>query len=210
LHADLKNIYKTEYGKTEVKINNFIIDVVNENNLLIEIQTRNFSQIREKLITLLNDNFSIILVHPIYEEKIFRSKIDDRVSIRTSPKKENLLTIFNELIYIPELFSYKNFNLEIVFAKIEIIRTKIKNKYKIRDKKLLGIKRVTKFTKLEDLLFIIPYDLQNHLTTKNLMQRLEINYSLASKIVYFFVKTGVLKMIQKEGNLKIYQVIKKT
>ena len=208
LHEDLKHHYTSASGKTEVRIENYIIDVVN-NNHLIEIQTANFSQIREKLKYLLQKRYEITLVHPIYEEKVFRSKIEDRVSVRTSSKRDNLLTSFNELVYIPELFLYPNFSLDIVFTKIEIQRKKIKNKYKTEDKKLLEIKRIVKFSSIEDLLFILPYDLQLRMSTKSLMQRLGITYPLASKIIYFFVKTDVLKMIEKESNLKIYQVKKK-
>ena len=77
LHEELKNYYKTRTGSTEVKVENYIIDVVNDNEL-IEVQTRNFSQIREKLQKLLELNYSVTLVHPIYEEKVFKSTIDDR------------------------------------------------------------------------------------------------------------------------------------
>ena len=66
-----------------------------------------------------------------------------------------------------------------------------------------------KFSSIEDLLFILPYDLQLRMSTKSLMQRLGITYPLASKIIYFFEKTNELKMIEKESNLKIYQVKKK-
>ena len=207
LHADLKKKYKQEKGEMEVKIDKYIVDVVNKDHL-IEIQTKNFSQIREKLQNLLQSGYFITLVHPIYDEKVFRTQNGDKFSVRTSPKKENLLSIFNELIYIPELFHYPNFNLEIVFTKVEIIRIKNGNKFKIKDKKLVKINRIVKFSKIEDLLFIIPYELQLSLTTKNLMVRLGINYSLASKLIYFFSRTGILTMIEKEGNLKIYQVQK--
>ena len=99
LHEELKNYYKTRTGSTEVKVENYIIDVVNDNEL-IEVQTRNFSQIREKLQKLLELNYSVTLVHPIYEEKVFKTTIGEKESIRTSPKKDNLLQMFNELVYI--------------------------------------------------------------------------------------------------------------
>ena len=206
LHEDLKNYYKTETGSLEVKIENYIIDVVNKQHL-IEVQTRNFSQIREKLQNLLELGYSVTLVHPIYEQKLFKTTTDAKQSVRTSPKKDNLLSIFNELVYITDLFKYNKFSLEIVFTKVEIIRKKIKsNKYKVFDKKLLEITRKVQFTKPEDFLFILPYELQTRLTTKNLMARLGISYLLASKIVYFFAKINLLSIIQKEGNLKIYRV----
>ncbi len=206
LHDALKELYKADTGKTEVKIENYIIDVV-KNSSLIEIQTRNFSQIREKLMNLLQLNYSITLVHPIYEEKIFKTQIEDQISIRRSPKKDNLFEMFNELVYIPELIKYPKFTLEIVFTKIEIQRKRIKqNKYKVADKKLLEITRTFRFTKPEDFLFLIPYELQHKLTTKSLMTRLGIHYNLASKIIYFLAKIEVIKQIQKEGNLKVYAV----
>ena len=206
LHADLKDYYASEQGKKEVELENFIIDVVNDTQL-IEIQTKNFSQIREKLLSLLKLGYSVKLVHPIYEEKVFRTKNGDKESLRKSPVKDNLLAIFNELVYIPELFFYENFSFEVVFTKIEIVRKKIKaNKYRNIDKKLIETLRIMQFEKPEDFLFIIPYELQHRLTTKNFMASLGIKYPLASKVIYFLAKTKMLRTIQKDGNLKIYAV----
>jgi hypothetical protein len=151
--------------------------------------------------------YAVTLVHPVFEEKIFRTKKGNEESIRKSPKKENLLAMFNELIFIPELFQFPNFTLEIVLIKTEIIRKIIRrNRYKIIDKKLLEINKKFSFNSPSDFLYILPYDLQKRLSTKNLMARLQINYRLASKIIYFFKKLELLKIIQKEGNLKIYSV----
>ena len=206
LHANLKDYYTNENGQTEVQLENYIIDVVNGNQL-IEIQTKNFSQIHEKLLILLRLGYNVKLVHPIYEEKIFRTKDGDKESVRKSPIRDNLLAIFNELVYIPELFLFENFSFEVVFAKIEIVRKKIKaNKYRNLDKKLIEALRIMKFAKPEDFLFIIPYELQKRLTTKNFMASLGIKYPLASKIIYFLAKTNMLRIIEKEGNLKIYAV----
>ena len=206
LHEALKNSYKSANGNIEVKIENYIIDVVNGKQL-IEIQTRNFSQIRDKLENLLQLQYSVILVHPIFEEKLLKTRIDDKISIRTSPKKENLFQMFDELVFISDLFRYPNFSFEIVFTKVEITRNRIKpNKYKVADKRLIEVSGKKTFKRPEDFLFIIPYELQQKLTTRSLMTRLGIKYSLASKMVYFLNKIDVIKQIQKEGNLKIYAV----
>ncbi len=49
LHADIKEWYSVQGDKVETKVHDFIIDIVRE-DLLIEIQTRNLSAIKIKLI----------------------------------------------------------------------------------------------------------------------------------------------------------------
>ena len=52
LHSEVKDLYSASGDELEVKVNEgFVVDILKE-NLLIEIQTRNFSSIRNKLVKL--------------------------------------------------------------------------------------------------------------------------------------------------------------
>jgi hypothetical protein len=63
LHAALKKWYARQDDRVEVNVDGFAVDIVC-GNLLIEIQTRNFSALKRKL-TMLTTNHSVRLVYPI-------------------------------------------------------------------------------------------------------------------------------------------------
>jgi hypothetical protein len=52
LHSEIKEWYKISGDKLEVKVEDFIVDIL-RGNLLIEIQTRNFSAVKNKLVKLI-------------------------------------------------------------------------------------------------------------------------------------------------------------
>jgi len=101
LHADLKAWVEQPNDQIEVRVDGFVIDIV-RSDLLIEIQTRNFSGIKRKLQKLL-DKHQIHLLHPIAQEKwIVRQTTDgELISRRKSPKRGRIEDIFNQLIYVP-------------------------------------------------------------------------------------------------------------
>ena len=67
LHASIKTRFTQDVNQQEVYIDGFLIDAVCE-DLLIEIQTKNFYQLKAKLSTLLK-NYKVRVVHPIAAEK---------------------------------------------------------------------------------------------------------------------------------------------
>ena len=67
LHAKLKEWYKEPGDKLETFIDGYIVDIVRK-DLLIEIQTQNFSALRKKL-THLTKNYKVLLEYPIISDK---------------------------------------------------------------------------------------------------------------------------------------------
>ena len=115
LHSEVKAWYSALGDELEVKVNNgFVIDVLRD-NLLIEIQTRNFSVIKKKLDKLVVDN-RVRLVYPIAKLKwiIYVSKLGDVVSKRKSPKRGKLIDLFYELVHLSYLVKNKNFSFEVL------------------------------------------------------------------------------------------------
>src|SRR3982751_5857292 len=95
LHASLKRWYARPGDRFEVPVDGFVIDIVRE-DLLIEIQTRNFSAINSKLRRLTNSH-QVRLIYPIIQEKYIvrsasaNSGLDVR---RKSPKRGRLEDLF--------------------------------------------------------------------------------------------------------------------
>ncbi len=211
IHDQLKREYTGKHDKIEQQIEGYIIDIVKRTGL-VEIQTKNFSNIKTKLKKLLANN-KIKLVHNIPEIK-WLIKTDGNGSIvskRKSTKKGSLLHIFNELIYITEIISHPYFTLEIVITEEEEIRQDDgkgswrRKGVSIKDRKLLRIIEKRKFSKKKDYLKLLPDDLPEPFSTKDIAAELNITIYLARKILYCLKKIEVIKLADRRGNLLLYK-----
>ncbi len=212
LHAAIKQLYNTPDAEVEVKVDGFVIDVV-KGNLLIEIQTRKFSAIKDKLFKLMK-NHPIRLVHPIPMEKwVIRQGIDGKeISRRRSPKRMNFAHIFEELVSIPTFIFHSNFELEVLLTKEEEIRVKDgKGSWRRRgwssvDRRLIEIVDRHLYSNPTDFLHLIPSSLEEPITTRSLSEAAGIPRRLAQKMTYCMRKMEILHLIGKEGNANLYSV----
>ena len=118
LHAGLKKWYARPGDRLEVPIDGFVVDIVRD-DLLIEIQTANFSSVKQKLIDLVSRH-RVRLVYPIAREKwlvkLPREGENER-SRRKSPKRGRIEEVFRELVSFPELLAERNFSLEVLLPR---------------------------------------------------------------------------------------------
>ena len=101
LHTDIKWLYSKSNDQLERKVGNFIIDIVRD-DFLIEVQTNNFSAIRNKLDFLIKNN-KVKLVHPIIQDKWIVNldpQLNKIIQRRLSPVHGSYIDIFKELIRI--------------------------------------------------------------------------------------------------------------
>ncbi len=210
LHATIKQLYNTPGSEVEVKVDGFVIDVV-KGDLLIEIQTRSFSAIKDKLFKLMK-NHPIRLVHPIPLEKwVIRQSLDGReISRRKSPKKMSFEHIFEELVSIPTFIIHSNFELEVLLIREEEIRVKDgKGSWRRRgwsnvDRRLIGIVDRRVYSNPTDFLHLIPSSLEEPFTTRSLAEAAGIPRRLVQKMTYCMRKMEILKVVGKEGNAHLY------
>lgn len=197
--------------KTEYKLDGYIIDIVKRSGL-VEIQTKNFLKIKPKLKKLLT-KYKIKLVHDIPIIK-WIIKIDENgivLSKRKSNKKGNIFHIFDELIYIIDMISNPNFTLEIVMSEEEEIRCDDgkgswrRKGISIIDRKLVKIYERIKMNKVEDYLNILPENINEPFSTKDIARELKISIYLSRKILYFFKKIKLITCSGKKGNLLLYE-----
>ncbi|MBW9153123.1 hypothetical protein [Clostridium estertheticum] len=211
LHSSIKQWYVTPGDRFEVKVDKYVIDLVREDSL-IEIQTKNFSAIRNKLRELVKYN-KVMLVHPIAAEKyiVTTEEPDIVISRRKSPKKGKLVDLFDELIRIPDLMGSDNFILEILMIKEEEIRCKDgkgswrRKGISIVDHKLLEVMEKITFKEDKDFLIFLPDELPENFTNKNLAKTLKIPENKARKITYCFRKMMIIKEIGKLKNELIFE-----
>ena len=211
LHSAIKQWYAMPGDRLEVKVDKYIIDLVREDSL-IEIQTRNFSAIGNKLRALTKYN-KVMLVHPIAIEKyiVTMESMDKVITRRKSPKKGKLVDLFDELIRIPDLIDEENFILEILMTKEEEIRCKDgkgswrRKGISIVDRKLIEVVEKVTFKKSKDFLMFLPEDLQGSFTNKNLAKALKITVFKARKITYCLRKMKIIKEVGKLRNELIFE-----
>jgi len=211
LHAALKQWYKESKDQLEMPIENFIIDIVRD-DLLIEIQTKNFSIIKRKLETLLK-NHKVLLIHPIIKDKwIINIDVQSKKSTRKrlSPIHRSYLDIFDELIRIPDLITNPNFTIELLLVQIEEFRmndgrgSRRRKGWSIFDRRLVRVLGKKVFYTPFDFLMLKPASLKTPFTNAELAYSLEKSLRLAQKMSFCLRKMGIIKIIGKKGKYHLY------
>lgn len=213
LHKEIKNKYSNSADFLEVSIAGKIVDIFSENQI-IEIQTSNFGALRKKLEFLLSF-YPVKVVFPLIRGKTITVINEDGEIIRSrkSPKLGGFVDVFNEILYIPDLFLNPYFSFEILQVDVEEIRCddgkgswrrkgiSIKNRIL---KKMYPPRVITSPEDLFELLFLQKLPLLN---SKLITETLNIKIRQAQKILNFFKNTGVITPVSKKGNRIIYKHI---
>ena len=104
LHKTIKNLYEENHDYHEIKIDNYYVDILKDNNI-IEVQTKQFDKFRDKIKYLLNkDIYDINIIYPIFNNKIiYYIDEDNNISLpKKSPKKLKYPEVFYELYKIKQ------------------------------------------------------------------------------------------------------------
>ncbi len=210
LHSAVKKWYYIEGDRVEVKVEDFIVDIVRQ-DLLIEIQTANFSAIKPKLLRLLKEH-KVRLVYPIPRIKwiVHRSNASRGTFRRRSPKKGRQLDLFNELIRIPNLFDTSNFSLEVLMIEEEEIwcddgrGSWTRKGASIEDKKLIRVFERTIFESKVDFLKILPEDLPDPFSNRNLAEGLRIPINQSRKMTYSLRRIGTIRHVGMNKNQMLF------
>lgn len=215
LHASLKQWYAQPGDRFEVPVDGFVIDIV-RNDLLIEIQTRNFASINSKLCKLTR-SYEVRLVYPVVQEKwIVRTATNKRgITVRRkSPKRGRLEDLFWELVSIPQLLSHPNFSLEVLMITAEEVRRyEGKRRWRrkgwvVEGRRLLNVSDRRLFGASADWLTFVPNGLQSF-TTKDLATIANTRRDLAQKMAYCLRQARMIDLIGKQGRANLYRIADK-
>ena len=214
LHASLKKWYAIPGDRLEVKVDSYIIDLV-RNDILIEIQTKNFSAMGKKLRKLVLDH-KVRLVHPIATIKWIIKLEDDGktiISRRKSPKTGSIYNLFDELIRIPDLMNNDNFSIELLMIIEEEIRIDDgkgswrRKGVSISDRRLLEVVKKVKLIHKDDFRIFIPENIDKPFSNKTLSKAVGVPISKARKATYCLKKMHLIKEIGKKGNELLFEII---
>jgi hypothetical protein len=210
LHATLKEWYRKPGDEIEVEVDGYIIDIV-RNGLLIEIQTTNFNAMKDKLLSLLPYH-TVRLVHPVPRVRwVVREDLHGKeISKRKSPKSSNVLNVFEELVSIPGFLRHHNFELEVleVFEE-QVMQNDGKGSWRrkgwsIVDRRLIDVAESHLFQKPEDLIRLIPPDLDTPFTNSELAKAIGCPIKVAQKFTYCLRKMEILKLKGKKGRALLH------
>lgn len=210
LHASLKQWYARPGDQFEIPVDGFVIDIVRD-DLLIEIQTRNFSAIKSKLNKLARTH-RVRLIYPIVHEKwIVRSEGGRGVIRRKSPKRGRLEDLFWELVSIPQLLSNPNFSLEVLMIRQEEVRRYERKRrwrrkgWVIEGRQLLGVVDQRLFGDSADWLRFLPDGLGSF-TTHDLATGMDTSRELAQKMAYCLREARIIDLIGRRGRANLYRI----
>jgi len=211
LHAGLKEWYARPGDRCEVEVDGFLVDVV-RGNLLIEIQTANFTSIRRKLRALAAEH-PVLLVYPLPQDKwIVRLGEDGETVLgrRRSPKHAAVEHVFDELVRLPELMANPRFSLEVVLIQEEEVRRHAPGRAWRRkgwvtvERRLLKVVGTRLFEGPEDMMELVPPSLPEPFTTADLAAAAGQPRRLAQKMAYCLRTMNAIKQVGKSGNALLY------
>ena len=213
LHAALKNWYAEPGDRLEVPVDGYLVDIVRD-GLLIEIQTRNFYALRNKLIDL-TQKYPVRLVFPIAQEKWIlkkQNKEDAAGARRRSPKRGKLEHLFLELVRFPQLVIHPNFSLEILFTREEEIRVNDgkgawrRKGWSIADRRLVEVVDRVILERPEDFQTFIPPSLQQPFTARELGHARGIPVYMAGKMLYCLREMGIAEVVGRRKRAYLYSI----
>ncbi len=211
LHAALKAWYVRPGDRVEVPVDGYVIDLV-QGELLIEIQTGNFSSIKRKLSKLVA-HYPVRLIYPIAAEKwILKLPQQDSAQPqrRKSPKRGRLEAVFSELVSFPQLLLEDNFSLEVVLIHEEEVRRFASKKCRHNagwvtvERRFLEVTAQHVFEKPSDLSALLPVALPDEFTTLDLAQALNAPRRLAQKMAFCLREMGEIVQVGKRGRAFLY------
>lgn len=214
VHAVLKNYYAPDEDTQEIPIENYVADIYADGEI-IEIQTRNFNTMRNKLQAFL-PLYPVTIVYPVPNEKwiIWIDEESGELSQkRKSPVKGNIYSVFRELYRIKMFLKNPNLHLRVVLLNMEEYRllngwSRDKKKGSSRYDRIPTelVKEIT-IDCLQNYLQFLPYDLPDEFTTADFAKKVHITEALSRTALNILHYVGVAERVGKNGNSYVYRVV---
>jgi hypothetical protein len=208
LHAELKEWLREPGDLVEGTVWGYRADII-RGDLLIEIQTGNFPQIRAKLAKLLK-GYRVRLVHPVPERRWVIRDVDGKRRRRVSPRVGRVEEVFDELVYCPTLPLDPNFSLEVLMVHAEEAqavrwRGKRRTRYAVTERHLVEVVGREVFEKPADYLRLLP-EMNGAFTARQLSKSSKLRITLARRMVYCLAKMGLIEEVGSVARAKLYRV----
>lgn len=211
LHKIVKNFYETDINKQEVKVNGFVADILNDNEI-IEIQTRAFNKLVPKLNEYLKD-YKVNIVYPIPYIK-YVCWLDNGgclVSERKSPKKGSIYDSIKELYKIKWFLNNPNLKVTLLFINLKEYRnldgySKDKKKGSTRFDRVPS--ELVDEVVIDNLKIFVPYDYDEEFSSKEFAKKIHKPLFQIQTLLNILNYNSIVEVVRKEGKLNIYKLKK--
>lgn len=212
VHAIFKHYYEPDEDKQEIPIERYVADIYTGDEI-IEIQTRNFNKMRDKLAVFL-PQYPVTIVYPIPREKwlIWIDEESGELSgRRKSPRKGSPYDAFTELIKIKMFLKEPNLRLKLVLTDMEEYRllngwSRDKKKGSTRfDRIPLKLVEEVEIERPEDYMQFLPLELEEPFTVKDFCKTVHIHLKLSQVVINLLYHMGVVERVGKKGNAYLYK-----
>ena len=215
IHAQLKEMYLCPGARTEAPHGTYLVDVDRGDGELVEIQTRHFGQIRNKLRFLLASH-RVRLVYPLTREKVFvfRDPATGReTGRRKSSGRKKLLDLTDELVGIAPLLSHPRLMLEVLFTSEEEVRspdgkgTWRRRGMSVVDRKLVGVAGSLRLKEAADYLAaFLPEGAPDEFTNRSLAEHMGVPYRQAQQLSYCLRALDAVAVAGRKGREYLYRL----
>ena len=214
VHAILKNDYEPDEDRQEIPIEKYVADIY-ANGEIIEIQTRQFNKMRNKLTAFL-PLYPVTIVYPIPFEKwiIWVDEETGELSRkRKSPVRGNPYIAFVELYKIKMFLKDPNLRLRLVLMNME--EYKLLNGWS-RDRKRgasrydripVELVQEIEINCVQDYMQFVPSELEGTFTSKEFAAAAHISVTLSQTVLNILYHVGIVTRTGKKGNQYLYDVL---
>lgn len=214
VHAILKNYYEPDEDRQEIPIENYVADIYADGEI-IEIQTRQFNRMRDKLSAFL-PLYPVTIVYPIPREKwiVWIDEESGELSKgRKSPVKGNPYMAFPELYKIKMFLKDPNLRLKLVLMDVEEYkllngwsrdRKKGSSRYDRIPRELVG---EVEINCPQDYMQFVPCEIEGEFTSGEFARAAHISVSLARTVLNILYHVGILTRVGKRGSMYLYEIM---
>ena len=213
VHAVLKRYYEPDEDYHEVPVNGKVADIYRDGEI-IEIQTRAFNKLRDKLDKFLPE-YKVTIVYPIAHEKNL-IWIDDTTGEtskkRKSPKRGSYTDAFYDLYKIKSYLNHPNLFLKLVLLDVDEYRLlngwskdrkKGSSRYDRIPSKLVG---EVSIERVEDYVMLLPIELEDEFTVKDYATTAHIYEETARLGLHIMNYIGAIELVGKRGKSNLYRI----
>jgi hypothetical protein len=210
LHRQLKEQFGPDAGgQSEVSLAGFRIDAIDAQGSLIEVQSGALGPLRIKLAKLLREHRLKVIKPVVVSRRIIRKARPDGevLSARMSPKRGELIDVFEHLMGLVRLFPHQNLQINVMEVGIDEVRIPRRRwpGYRVVDRSLREEGRTLTMQSAQDLWKLLPAPLPDRFTTVELAETTGRSMDFAQKIAYCLRITGAAAAVGKTVNRVIYQ-----
>jgi hypothetical protein len=210
LHRQLKEQFGPAVGgQSEVSLAGFRIDAIDAQGSLVEVQSGALGPLRGKLAKLLLEHRLKVVKPVVISRRILRKERRDgaTLSARMSPKRGELLDVFEDLMGLVRLFPHPNLQIDVMEVGIDEVRIPRRRwpGYRVVDRTLREEGRTLTLHLADDLWKLLPAPLPDRFTTVDLAETTGRSVEFAQKIAYCLRSSGAATAVGKTVNRIVYQ-----